>query len=364
MNSIKGLMGLLGRTLLIWLAVDFFTGNYILKLSGLTPNSGGGIKHEVFHHSLSPSFDGLGVWGNVKYRICTNQFGFRDTCKKSDQVTSKNIDVAFIGDSFTQGIGIDWEKTYVGLASSSLNNLKVVNLGVNSYAASIYYSKLKYLLDEGFRIKDLIVAIDISDISDEARRYVLVDDGSVADRGDKKTLDKVKEFNEWAFPFTYRLRRVYLDSKKQSVHKVKTIKEMHRKDNPQYAWTYQDYDSDSFYGYINSREALDLSKSYMAKLAALAKRNDIKLHVMVYPWPAQILYDNVNSLQSTYWKDFCESHCEEFIDIFPTFFAAANLKGKEAFVEKMYIPNDVHFNEEGNEFLFQALRRNSKIFPK
>jgi len=364
MNWIKALSGLLGRTLLIWLTLDFFAGNYILSISGLAKNTGGGVKHDVYHHDLKPSFSGKAGWGYLEYEICTNEFGFRDKCEQDAQIKSKELDVAFLGDSFTQGVGIDWDKTYVGLASLSLNKMKVANLGVSSYAPSIYYSKLKYLLNEGFQINDLVVALDISDISDEARRYVLLEDGTVKDRKEPRTLDQIKKFNEWAFPFTYRLNRLYRDFKKQSVHKVKTVKEMHRMDNPQYAWTYNDYPAEEFYGFVSSREALDISRKHMTMLSNLAKANNIRLHLMVYPWPAQILYDNVDTLQSKFWKEFCNSNCYEFIDTFPDFFAEAKHVGKENFVESMYIPNDVHFNEEGNEFLFRSLKRNSKLFSK
>ena len=360
---IKSILGIFGRTILVWLAIDFFIGNYIINFFGLVPNPGAGVKHDVYHHDLKPSYDDIVDWGEYKYALCTNQFGFRDTCDKDSQLKSKEIDVAFLGDSFTQGVGLDWDKTYVGLSSASLKKLNVANLGVSSYAPSIYYSKLKYLLDKGFKIKSLFVAIDISDIADEARSYLLLDDGSVIEREQmKRKFHILKQFNKWAFPFSYRLNRIRLDIKQQSLDKIKTIKEVHVKDNPLYAWTYQDYPAEFFYGFVNSREALNISKSHMTKLAALAKANNIQLHVVVYPWPAQVLYDTEDSLQAKVWKDFCESNCSEFINTFPDFFASADEIGKEFFVEKVYIPRDVHFNEEGNKFLFEVLKRKSKLF--
>ena len=58
----------------------------------------------------------------------------------------------------------------------------------------------------------------------------------------------------------------------------------------------------------------------MTKLAALTKANNIKLHVVVYPWPAQVFYDTEDSVKAKVWKDFCESNCSEFINTCPDFF--------------------------------------------
>ena len=42
---------------------------------------------------------------------------------------------------------------------------------------------------------------------------------------------------------------------------------------------------------------------------------------MVYPWPAQLIYDKVDSRQVQIWRDWCEGKCKRFVTVFPEFFA-------------------------------------------
>ena len=104
--------------------------------------------------------------GNVLY---TNNYGFKN--KDGSKLKDKNIDIAFIGDSFTEGIAIKYEDTFVGIFEEETKK-SVVNLGVSSYSPSIYYEKIKFYLNKGFNFKEVIVFIDISDIQDEAAYYI------------------------------------------------------------------------------------------------------------------------------------------------------------------------------------------------
>jgi hypothetical protein len=57
-----------------------------------------------------------------------------------------------------------YEKTFVGMYADNHRNLRIANLGVSSYSPTIYYAKIKNLLDSGFEFKKVIVFIDISDL--------------------------------------------------------------------------------------------------------------------------------------------------------------------------------------------------------
>jgi hypothetical protein len=75
-----------------------------------------------------------------------------------------------VGDSFTEGVGVPYEETFVGLGSA-FPNLDVLNAGVSDYGPSVYYLKTKYLLDLGLQVNEIIVYVDISDVADEAVSY-------------------------------------------------------------------------------------------------------------------------------------------------------------------------------------------------
>ena len=50
-------------------------------------------------------------WFNVKpYLTCTDKFGFRISCIEKSNEKKNNKNIVFIGDSFTEGLGLDYEK--------------------------------------------------------------------------------------------------------------------------------------------------------------------------------------------------------------------------------------------------------------
>ena len=83
----------------------------------------------------------------------------------------------------------------------------------------------------------------------------------------------------------------------------------------------------------------------------MRKRN-IDLTIAVYPWPSQVWFDDLNSMQVNIWKKWAKNNNVEFINYFPDF-VAKDLDNTEKLqiLEKYYIPGDVHFNNEGHQVL-------------
>jgi len=59
--------------------------------------------------------------------------------------------------------------------------------------------------------------------------------------------------------------------------------------------------------------------------------------------------------QVSIWREFCQSQCKQFINLFPVFFAAADTD--KQWYEHLYILGDDHFSAAGNRFLFMELAR-------
>ena len=80
--------------------------------------------------------------------------------------------IIFIGDSFTFGVGLDWEKSFVGILNKDFN-INAINAGVNSYSPTTYKYKLRSLIDEGLISENqkIVIGLDISDVYDEATRW-------------------------------------------------------------------------------------------------------------------------------------------------------------------------------------------------
>ena len=94
--------------------------------------------------------------GNI-YTITTNDLGFRD-----DNILSLDRDKEYsivIGDSFIEGVGLEYEDTIVGILNQNLesNSFKFLNAGVASYSSYIYLKKIKKIINENddLNIKDV-----------------------------------------------------------------------------------------------------------------------------------------------------------------------------------------------------------------
>ena len=119
-------------------------------------------------------------------------------------------------------------------------------------------------------------------------------------------------------------------------------------------WSYQKTDFVDGYDEPISKTQSEMIQT-MTKLFELLEKNQIKLSLVVYPWPQQLQYDKRNSKHVEMWKSYCEEKCYKFINFFPYFF---DEKEKKSFLEvykKYYFWNDVHFNAEGNRVIAQKL---------
>ena len=157
--------------------------------SNLYNNRAHRIKSFYYHHDLRPMSSFYDHWGYEKYKIFTNDLGFKD--KSNRKVIFKKRNILFIGDSFTEGVGLSYEDTYVGIIESKLKNkyedIEILNAGVQSYSTAIYLSKIYYLLEnKKLPITDVVIMVSSGDIFDDAFKYLNVDENYILDHVDHK----------------------------------------------------------------------------------------------------------------------------------------------------------------------------------
>ena len=133
-------------SIIFFLTIVFiFFIEYFFKLNHLR------IPHKIFHHTLAPNKVFFDRWGKYKFKICTDNNGFRIKCGSNSY---KNFDIAFMGGSMTEGVG-GFENTYVGMIADEFSDLKIANLAVASYSPSIYLTKVRYYLEKGITFKKI-----------------------------------------------------------------------------------------------------------------------------------------------------------------------------------------------------------------
>jgi hypothetical protein len=323
------------------LLIDALVGNRFLSA-----DKWAGTRHHVYHHTLAPNVVTKGNWGGW-YTLCTDGNGFKSDCHSP---TRRHFDIGIIGDSFTEGIGLPYEHTFVGMIAKTHPELTVANLGVASYSPSIYLTKVKYLLSQGYTFKRIYVYVDLSDIQDEAVDYIL-QDGRVLSRGGRGLRNGLIEFLEETMSSTFplsanALARIVKVGAYGGVPAVPTYLE---KDFPRSAWPYNP--TATGYEPVGVEGGIRNAVRAMNELYELLNRMNIRLSVGVYPWPGQLLYDTQDSRHVVLWREFCRTRCEYFFNSFPVFFTLVAQHGAVNTIRDYYIAGDFHFNEAGNRVL-------------
>jgi len=303
------------------------------------------VRSEIFHHGFQPLASVRDDWGSrlTDYRI--NSLGLRDASARQVPLLSDRRRLLFIGDSFTEGIGIAYDKTFVGLVARALEpkGVEVLNAGCASYSPIIYYRKVRWLLDQGFRFDELAVFIDIGDIQDEVT-YFLDADGNVAS-------DERRRIREERENIRYALPRLLQDLTVRQFLKRNTIglfalyqgleEAVKNEDRRDGLWTADPRLYEQF-----GREGLARARRHMDLLADLLAQHGIRLTVAVYPWPDQVRRGDLRSLPATFWRQWAADRGAGFLDYFPRFVDVA--RSREV-LARDFIRGDIHWSEAGHQ---------------
>jgi hypothetical protein len=315
----------------------------------------------VYDHGLAPKFDGYDVWGEARYRLITNNLGFKDASTRDVPLQSPTRRILLIGDSFAEGIGLPFESTFAGLleqaGQSRPDKIEFLDAGVASYSPSIYYAKLKHLLDLGLEFDEVVLLSDSSDVEDEASSYFCIDDdpkyrkfcatpsGALPEPAIKR------DFFIDHFVVTNRVR---VTIKRWILTKLGNKRHAIEGDHNRIGWTTPNPDP-AKYRPLGVEGGVTRSLENMRKLSDLLAGRGIPLTIVVYPWAQQIAQGDRESKQVRLWRDFCPTRCKAFIDLFPAFFTAAD-RDKDWY-EHLYILGDDHFSAAGNRMLYEELAK-------
>jgi len=342
----KKTIGLL--LLAVFFLLDFGLGAIFCPKAVGTPDA-------YYHHDLPRNISGTKVWGDRTYPVFTNSLGFIDRQVRFVPLAAPGKRLLLLGDSFTEGVGHPFDETFAGILSRSLEGqgVEVLNAAVTSYSPKLYYLKARYLLEvAGLRFDDLLVAIDISDIQDEVVHDEFIPAG------------------DFGISRSYLLNRIdsLLNRISLSYHGLRTLvgrspgvsrgllsadvdveKVLANWDRDRDRWT-DDQDVYRAWG----AEGLRLAAEQMRQLAGLCREHQVRLTIVVYPWPRQVLAGDLDSLQSRFWREFCVQQDLGFIDLFPDFIQPGHA---EQMLGRHFIPGDVHCNAAGHRLVAERLLR-------
>jgi len=316
------------------------------------------IPHPYYHHDLLPNQQAKNIWGDRVYHVYTNSLGFKDKMVRNIPYETNKKRILFIGDSFTEAVGMTWEDCFVGILDEKLPDIEILNAGVVSYSPKFYYLKTKYLIEKNkLKFDELFVFIDNSDPLNEITYKSF---GPYENDKFKKLFYKLKRFLFKRSYLYYSVSNIILKMKRNPA-----TEQWNRKSGMAFI-DETDLESSDFISatpvwslnqqYFDKwgKEGLTLSEENMDKLTELCNQNSIDLNIIIYPWPAIIQKGDINNVQVQFWLKFCADRNIDFINLYPYFI---NDLPVDDILKKYYIPGDVHWNKEGNRFVAQVIQK-------
>ena len=221
LKNLKSYLLIFFITISIWIVIDFFFGRSLLNSIKYANNHG--TVHPNFHHTFLPNVNKILYFAGQEYTFCTDSHGFRKSCN-ANKKKNKNFDIIFIGDSVTEGVGLDFEDTIVGLIENKFKNRKIANMAASSYSTMIYNNKLQYLIKNDYSFNEVVVLIDPSDIQDDSEVYKISGETVISKerRMDRYNIyiDKIKYLSKNIVPMTY---EILLQIKKKITNKENNL---------------------------------------------------------------------------------------------------------------------------------------------
>ena len=325
------------------------------------------VPSEVFHHGLRPLTEQNDPWGSIRYPLCTNSLGFKDASKRVVSPRPSGRRIVFIGDSFTEGIGLEHERTFVGRIGSLLadRGVEVLNAGTVSYSPKLMFLKLDDLLRvQGVRFDELAMFVDCSDAIDEVeygwfRHADLQSRGLVppgidfreVGRGDDRWYECSLLYREimrrfgggdpWKKAVTFE----NAVTGRRFVHFGERCEWAFRRDL-QDAWATEGLASAAFY----ADRILDLGREF-----------GFRVSIAIYPWPAELRAGVSGSRNVEFWRGYCAARGIALFDLYPAF---ADRGEAARVIDDLFIAGDCHWNEAGHRlvadtWLSQRTRANS-----
>jgi hypothetical protein len=353
--------GLAAYCLVLFLGFDFAWSTLTMGEETRSPR----IANPVYDHGFAPNFDGYDVWGELRYRLITNSLGFKDSSARNVPMKTSARRILLIGDSFAEGIGMSHEDSFAGLldrAGQQRNDkIEFLNAGVASYSPSIYYKKIKYLIDSGLQFDEVVVFSDTSDVTDEANSYFCIDDDPkyrnhcTPSEGSMQSADAAPKKPNFLIDRFVITNRVRIGIKRWTQSLSGNRKRALNTDYSRIGWTNPKLDRGNSYQPLGVEGGIARSVQNMRALSDLLAARKIPLTIVVYPWAQQIAQGDRNSRQVSLWREFCEGRCKAFVDLYPAFFAAS--EADRNWYERLYIVGDDHFSAAGNRMMFEEMAK-------
>jgi hypothetical protein len=311
------------------------------------------------------------------YEIFTNDLGFRDESTQSlDRDKEYSI---LIGDSFIEGVGLDYKDTIVGILNENLanNKFKFLNAGVASYSSYIYLKKIKEIIksNNDLKVREVIVFLDKSDVSDDERyldkpSFFKNTKGKFINQRKEDFLGDLKKLSFWRFytkqtisgkiiklstdqieNFLSNIEKRFLISKKLNKNflevtnlEIKAIKSINNKPHIRNWYLGTTWEQ-------RTKNNIKFSVENLNKLKNFLEEKNIDLLVVLYPWSFEIDNDDIRKKYLEFIIPLLNENNIKNLSVYNKFLEGNIYKN----IGKYYLYNDIHFNKNGNKIIVNQL---------
>ena len=318
-----------------------------------------------------------------EYIVKTNNLGFRDY--EVRDLNKNSYYTIVIGDSFVEGVALEYKDTLVAqlnkkIQKNNINNYEFLNAGVASYSPYIYQRKVISIIKKNpwLKIDRVILLLDKSDVPDELNyfdpiqrpEYFPVEKEDYNFKYNEDFFTDLKRGDLWRFLSKqttsgsflkilgdvidlerrnlrdrYRLsRKLGKGFFKISLKQVKAFRSINtRKHIANY-----------FQGNLwetKGKKSIDFSIENIKKLKNYLNKKKIKLLVVLFPWPFEIVNKIPRENYTNYIIQELMKNEINYVSTYKYF-----LKGDiYSNISENYIYNDMHFNRHGNKILSDVI---------
>lgn len=338
------------------LIIDFTLSNTVLSYKNC-------FNYKEFYYELKKN-----CVGNYRFKksfpiakTITDERGLR-VGKNSPQKNKDKKNIFIFGDSFTYGVGIDYDKTFVGLLENNNKNYNFYNFGVGSYSPSVYLYKFKKILNEGIYPEKIIIFLDLSDVLDEAERWIYDERYNTV----KLKTDYIYQNSLKKEKFLKRNFKIMTNISSYFNFKIRNLREKTKirftnnrkiKRSIQGSFTYTKKEKlDQNYWKKNTFDkGINNLKNRLQQISRISKKNNVELFVTIYPWGETLEFGQEKFNWSNFIEEFCINNNCKTIDAIPVFqkYKKENINWST----DLYFLNDEHFNKKGANLLFETVQK-------
>lgn len=259
--------------------------------------------------------------------------------------------ILLLGDSYIDGVGVEFSQTVAGQLAAALGSrgVEILNGGIASFCPTLIEARLKSWVEkDGLQFDIAAVFIDISDLDNELRlqrdsRGSFLKQNNLEFLSDLEQHEKqfwVRTWLETGLEKNLLLFGALARSLRQFYEKL---------GSPGSATTaYVFSDWPAYRGPLESwiQESIRRQSLAMERLLALCEKQGARLVVVVYPWLEQIERGRLEDRHTQFWKEWSERHQLPFLSLYPDF-----IERRNRITDYTLSANDGHWNARGSRLV-------------